>query len=276
LNGVGYFSMHLLLYMNINLTCKRMKVTRNLIVILIISLITTTGCKKEEISTNSNTSSNPSAPGSSSTNKIMPLGASRCAGATPLYESYRYDLWKLLSDGGFTFDFVGTETDAANYPLHNGLTFDPNHEGRGGITSGGILSEIDDWLQDLGTPPDYVLFSSPGGNDGIGNYTQTVSNINGIVDAIQSANPNVTIYLELPAPPLTSEQTPEFLAYYNQALQDIVVIAQQQTTTTSTVATIDMRTGFIDNYLADDVHYNTAEANFIANRYFDVLSTVLQ
>lgn len=213
---------------------------------------------------------------SNALNKIMPLGASRVEGARPEYESYRYDLWQLLIDGGYDFDFLGTETDNASYPDYNGQSFDRDHEGRGGITSGGILEEIDIWLSDLGAVPDIVLFSSPGGNDGIDNYTQSLSNINAIIDRIQNVNPNVTIILELPAPTLTSEQTEEFLGYYNQALQDIPIIAQQQTTPTSNVLIVDMSTDFIDDYLADDVHYNLAGANFVANRYYDALIPILQ
>ncbi len=231
------------------------------------------------VACNSDDDSNPeivNVDTSNAINKIMPLGASRVEGARPEYESYRYDLWKLLIDGGYDFDFIGTETDEASYPEYNGLSFDRNHEGRGGITSGGILEEIDIWLSDLSTVPDIVLFSSPGGNDGIDNYTQSLSNISAIIDILQAANPNVTIFLELPAPALTSEQTPEFLAYYNQALQDIPIVAQEQTTSTSNVLIVDMSTDFIDDYLADDVHYNLAGANFVANRYYDALQSVLQ
>ena len=229
------------------------------------------------IACSKNDDSNPTAISpSTSLNKIMPLGASRVAGARPEYESYRYDLWKLLVDSGVEFDFVGTETDNAAYPDYNGFSFDRNHEGRGGITSNGILEEISVWLNDLGSTPDIVLFSSPGGNDGIDNYQQTLSNINAIIDILQQANPNMTIYLELPAPPLTSEQTQEFLDYYNQALQDISNIASQQTTSTSNVLTVDMMTGFNDSFLADDVHYNTSGANFIANRYYEELATILK
>lgn len=212
----------------------------------------------------------------SSLNKIMPLGASRVAGARPEYESYRYDLWKLLVDSGYEFDFIGTETDDASYPDYKGQMFDVDHEGRGGITSGGILEEIELWLNDLGAKPDIVLFSSPGGNDGIDDYEQTLSNINAIIDVLQANNPNVIIFLELPAPPLSTEQTPEFVAFYNQALQDIPLIAQQQTTSISKVLTVDMSTGFKDSFLADDVHYNLAGGSFIASRYFAVIKDVLQ
>ena len=172
------------------------------------------------------------------------------------------------------FDFVGTETDNAIYPDFNGQSFDRDHEGRGGISSGGILAEIDLWLNDLGTAPDIVLFSSPGGNDGIDQLQQSVSNINAIIDILQAANPNVIVYLELPAPPLVSEQTTEFVAYYNNALQLLATVAEEQTSTTSQVLTIDMSTGFNDSFLADDVHYNEAGAQFIANRYFETLQNI--
>ncbi len=207
--------------------------------------------------------------------KIMPLGASRVAGARPLYESYRYELWKLLLDGNYDFDFIGTETDPADYPMYNGQSFDRDHEGRGGITSGEILAELDIWLNDLADTPDIVLFSSPGGNDGFTDLNQTVANVNAIIDIFQARNPNVTIFLELPAPAMTSEQTPEFLAFYNQALNTLPQVATNKTTATSSVLTVDMSTNFIDAYLADDVHYSEAGASFIANRYLEVLAPLL-
>ncbi|MEL6811928.1 MAG: hypothetical protein AAFP76_11380 [Bacteroidota bacterium] len=238
--------------------------------LLIICSALTISCSNDD---SGNT--NPNVP-SNSLNKIMPLGASRVDGDPPAYESYRYELWKLLVDAGYDFDFVGTQKDDFNYPDYQGQTFDPDHEGRGGISSGGILEELDIWLADLGTMPDIVLFSSPGGNDGIDNYPQTLSNVNAIIDIFQAKNPNITIFLELPAPPLSSEQTEKFLAYYNQALMDIPIVAQQQTTLTSQVLTVDMMTGFNDSFLADDVHYNAAGAAFIANRYLEVLVDILQ
>ncbi len=212
---------------------------------------------------------------STSINKIMPLGASRVAGARPEYESYRYDLWKLLVDGAYDFDFIGTAKDGASYPDFKGLSFDIDHEGRGGINSTEILTGLNGWINEAGIP-DIVLFSSPGGNDGIDNYTQTLANINAIIDAIQTANQNVTILIELPAPPLTSEQTQEFLTFYNQALQDIARIATQQTTATSKVMAVDMQDGFNDSFLADDVHYNAAGAAFIADKYFTILKDILK
>lgn len=214
---------------------------------------------------------------STSINKIMPLGASRVAGARPEYESYRYELWKLLVDSGLEFDFIGTENDDADYSQYAGLSFDRDHEGRGGITSGGIRAEIDLWLNEAGAP-DVVLFSSPGGNDDLSEvtYDEVIANINAIVDAIQSVNPKATIIIERTAPPRSDGLTPEFLTNYNRILEDVVTIASEQTTSTSRVLTVDMATGFNDSFLADDVHYSEAGAAFIANRYYEVLENLLQ
>jgi lysophospholipase L1-like esterase len=37
-----------------------------------------------------------------------------------------------------------------------------------------------------------------------------------------------------------------------------------------------MFTGFTDDFLADDVHYNQAGAEFIANRYYDKLIQLME
>jgi hypothetical protein len=36
-----------------------------------------------------------------------------------------------------------------------------------------------------------------------------------------------------------------------------------------------MATGFTDNMLADPIHYNQDGATFVANRYYDLLETIL-
>ena len=64
------------------------------------------------------------------------------------------------------FDYIGTQTDESTYPQFNNMIFDCDHEGRGGWTSGDILEELYYWLSQTG-PPDFVLFSSPAGNDAL-------------------------------------------------------------------------------------------------------------
>jgi lysophospholipase L1-like esterase len=207
----------------------------------------------------------------------MCLGASRVAGDKPNHESFRYELWKDLIENNWTFDFIGTQTDAASYSMFNNRNFDIDHEGRSGYTSSQILNNITNWIAVTGVP-DIVLFSSPGGNDGLQNlpYQQTISNIKAIVALLQQANPTITIVIEQLAPARSDIMSVELTNYFNQLLEDVLTIASENTTTSSQVIAVDMFTNFTDNLLADDVHYNTAGANFIADRYYTLLKTILE
>ena len=211
-----------------------------------------------------------------SINKILPLGASRVEGARPEYESYRYELWKQLKENGWQFDFIGTQKDDASYPLFESNNFDKDHEGRGGWTSGDILEDINDWLNTTG-PVDIALISSPGGNDALEGlpYSQAVKNINSIIDILQEDNPNITIIIEQMAQGRSDIMTTELTDFFNKMQSEVLTIAENQTTTSSNIIAIDMYTGFNDELLADDVHYNNAGAKFIANRYYNTLIKVL-
>lgn len=244
--------------------------TKRLLILVLSIVFIFTSCEEETVSPENNTPS-------TSINKIMPLGASRVEGARPVFESYRYELWKLLIDGGYTFDYIGTVDDESSYPSYAGQSFDLDHEGRGGWTSGQILNGIEGWLSQAGAP-DIVLFSSPGGNDALTgqSYDQAVSNVNAIIDIIQTANPNVIIIIEQLAPARSELMTGQLKAFFDQMNQDVVTIAADQSTETSKVVVVDMSTGFTDALLEDDVHYNEAGARFIANRYYDVLKNRLQ
>lgn len=250
-----------------------MKKIANYITIFLLSIfIISCGGSNESISDSpENTPNN-----TSSKNKILCLGASRVEGARPEYESFRYELWKDLIDGGFTFDFVGTQEDNASYPNYQGKSFDKDHEGRGGWKSGQIVNGISNWLNQTGAP-DIVLFSAPAGNDALAgdDYTTALNNVKAIVDAIQKKNPNVTILIEELAPAKTFLMTPNLTAFFTQMHQDVKTIATTKSTATSKVIAVDMHTGFTDSLLADEVHYNTAGAAFIAERYYDVLEDLL-
>lgn len=207
---------------------------------------------------------------------IMPLGASRVQGFPGLFESYRYELWKDLVDGGFEFDFVGTNQDLWEYESYKNFCFDNEHEGRGGWTAEQINGNIENWLNAVGNV-DIVLFSSPGGNDALNgaDFNAIVANINAIIDKIQAHNPNITIIIEQLAPGKSSFMTAEYKLLFAQMKTVIAQIASSQTTTTSRVIVVDMATGFTDDMLADDIHYNKVGAAFIAERYYNKLAPLL-
>jgi lysophospholipase L1-like esterase len=216
-------------------------------------------------------------PISTSINKILPLGASRVEGNRPDFESFRYELWKDLKENGWTFDFIGTQSDMADYPSLNSLDFDIDHEGIGGWTSAQILQALPNNLQETGAP-DFVLFSSPGGNDALLGlpFNEAIENINSIIDVLQNSNPNITIIIELMAPGHSSMMTSELTNYFEQLQQGVLTICGEQTSSNSSVVALDMYTGFSDAYLADDVHYNTSGADFIADKYYTLLATLLE
>jgi hypothetical protein len=64
--------------------------------------------------------------------------------------------------------------------------------------------------------------------------------------------------------------------YFEQLQQGVLTICGEQTSSNSSVVALDMYTGFSDAYLADDVHYNTSGADFIADRYYTILATLLE
>ena len=68
----------------------------------------------------------------------------------------------------------------------------------------------------------------------------------------------------------------EFTNAFNQLRQDVETISLEQTNSQSQVIAIDMFTGFNDNFLADEVHYNQAGAEFIASRYYNILENILE
>lgn len=231
-------------------------------------LLSFNSCDKEE--------SIPDLQGNS-INKIMSLGASISAGYRPNYESFRYELWKDLIENNWTFDYIGTQSDEATYPMYNNHDFDVDHEGRGGWTSGQILNGIANWLSETGAP-DIVLFSSPGGNDALQGlpYNQILSNIKGIITALQNANPEVTILIEQLAPGRSDLMNAELTNSFEQIKKDILKIASKKTTPTSRVIAVDMYSGFTDNLLADALHYNEEGAKFIASRYYAILENILE
>lgn len=228
-------------------------------------------CRREDTSTcNGNNTTEK--------NTILLLGASRVEGAAPTYVSYRKWLWNKLIDGGWTFDFVGNRRDSFTYNLYQDVcAFDVHHEGHSGFTSGQLLQGLPHWLDRIAVP-DIVLFSSPGGNDALDflPYDDALANVNAIIDTLQARNPNITIVIEKMAPPNTWLLVPPLSTYYNAIHEDVEIIAQTKSTPTSKIVVVDMATGFTNDMLADPIHYNSLGAEHVAQRYYDVLETLLE
>lgn len=204
--------------------------------------------------------------------KILPVGDSRAQGARPAFESYRYPLWKQLVASGQSFDFVGPLEDAQRYASFQGQRFDRDHAGVGGFTTGDILDNIDDALEEIASP-DVVLLGI-GGNDLLGDVPQSqiFANLTEIVATLRQSNPEVTIIMEQIAPGLSNFMTGQRQVAFDQFNARVLVFAGQQSTIASPIIVVDMAQGWSDAWMADDVHYNQAGADEVARRYFQALS----
>lgn len=204
--------------------------------------------------------------------KILPLGDSRVEGGRPEYESYRYELWKKLENSGFAFDYIGTRTDEGSYEAFNGKSFDKDHEGTGGAMTTDNLEILKNTVT-AENAPDIVLLGI-GGNDlteGNRSVDATISSLNEIIDYLQSQNANVVIFLEQIAPGIASFMTNEYTTKVNEYNLKIAEVGTNQTDGNSSVIVVDMNTGWSDNYMADEVHYNQQGAEVVAERYFNAI-----
>jgi len=78
------------------------------------------------------------------------------------------------------------------------------------------------------------------------------------------------------APGRSDIMTTELTDFFEQMQQEVLNMTTGQTTSNSQVLSVDLFTGFNNDLLADDVHYNESGADFIANRYYNVLVNILE
>lgn len=86
----------------------------------------------------------------------------------------------------------------------------------------------------------------------------------------------MTILIEVLAPDKTEDMTAELTTFLDQLKTDFPNIANSQTSATSNVISIDISEGFNELFYAYDFHYNAQGADFVATKYYDVLSNILQ
>ncbi|MCI4671161.1 MAG: GDSL-type esterase/lipase family protein [Bacteroidia bacterium] len=203
--------------------------------------------------------------------QVLPLGDSRVEGHPTLYNSYRYELWKLLISDNWDVDFIGSRTDEREEASVNGICFDTDHEGTGGEVSAGILNTLQ--ILTLQQEPDIVLLGI-GGNDlaDANEKVETIiSNLKKIVKNLQARNDSVTIFVEQIAPGTMDFMTPQLTQDFNEYQAALIPFATEASTPSSKVILLDMNRAWSDNNMADEVHYNEVGAKIVAERYFDAI-----
>lgn len=104
--------------------------------------------------------------------RVLPLGNSITHG-TDTHFSYRYNLWKKLTNEKVNIDFIGTMTTnyGGNPPFPDPL-FDKHHEGHRGWRADQLFAGLANWLPKY--TPDIVLLHA-GKNDVFMGQTNSVT-----------------------------------------------------------------------------------------------------
>ncbi|MEL7533972.1 MAG: SGNH/GDSL hydrolase family protein [Bacteroidota bacterium] len=230
--------------------------------LLAIFVITTLSCREENCTPQTT---------ADTAIRILPLGDSRVEGATPDFDSYRYELWKLLTQNAWETDFVGSREDDYPYAEVDGKCFDKEHEGSGGAMTGDIIKTLQSLK--LEKEADVALLGI-GGNDLVDGGLEVASvidNMKQIISALQARNDSVIIFVEQIAPGRSDFMTADLQSTFEQFNQQILDLVDPQTSSPSKVIVINMAQDWQDAYMADEVHYSQAGAQVVAKRYFEAI-----
>ena len=209
--------------------------------------------------------------------KILPLGDSITDGAgyNPPHSSYRDELYDLLTDAGYDFEFVGTRS--SNYNTNNkNITL--KHEGVPSIRADQIIDGTTLYgeahaplITKLTNYDIDIVLLLAGTNDIIqshANDATTLADIQNIIDVLQDKNENVTVLVAKVIPVWSN---PDESINLNDLLTNNW--ATDQSTPLSSVVIIDQHTGISSSDLHTDlVHPNQSGEDKMAQKWFETLS----
>ncbi|MEN6309476.1 MAG: GDSL-type esterase/lipase family protein [Anaerohalosphaeraceae bacterium] len=201
--------------------------------------------------------------------------------------SWRYGLWKKFVDNGDTYQFVGSRTSNAHgstsYPTYLGQTFPNRHEAIWGTWSQERYNTLHPYWGDLNrNGTNYAAdaaFIFVGGNDSL-TVTQVSGYLEGMVDDLQAANPNVTVYMLSIIPRYTSDTDGDGFrdlpdsrntTQFTDINTNLQAFAATKTTSTSDVIYVDLFSLVQPNWLYDGIHPNSYGETQIASAVYAVM-----
>jgi acyl-CoA thioesterase I len=132
--------------------------------------------------------------------RILCLGDSITQGGKRDREeyTYRYPLFKMLTDAGVAFDFIGSTQKGlhadATWPDYNGKPFDPDHEGHYGWKTAKIRDHLSEWMKTYPAPADIVLIHLGTNDQKSDNFERDITQpLTDIIKMLRDANPRVVV-----------------------------------------------------------------------------------
>jgi lysophospholipase L1-like esterase len=192
--------------------------------------------------------------------RIMPLGDSITDGYTPYPGGYRVRLWQLLAAGGYTIDFVGSQT---NGPAELG---DHDHEGHPGWRIDQLDANIATWL---GQSDPRTILLLIGTNDLNQNHdiANAPARLSGLIDHIQALKPQSFLFVAT-IPPQSNATLEARVEAYNAAIPSVVAQKGPH------VRLVKMYNALTTADLADGIHPTKAGYDKMAAVWYDALRTV--
>ncbi len=199
--------------------------------------------------------------------RIMPLGDSITRGEGPSqpWSGYRDDLFTMLNNEGWDFDFVGSQS--------HGSGFDTDHEGHGGWRTDEIEAQINTWLNQY---EPHVVLLHIGTND----VSQEKSN-SAIADNIEDILTKIYNYSSQSVVLLCKLIPRSGLYQENEDLNVLIEqVYQQKKNAGYNIYLVDQNAAFKENsnweqdYLVDNVHPSHPGYTVMADEFLSVLKAV--
>lgn len=214
------------------------------------------------------------------TKRIVAIGNS-ITQASAITQSFRYPLWKKLVEGGYNFDFVGSQSsnEGGNptWPNYLGKQFDQDHEGHWGWRADQIAQQLPQWLSLYDAD---IALIHIGSNDLIQgqSVSSSLNDIRQIIAELRQNNPGITVLLAnlIPADtrhPLIDGTIIQSYHSLNNGIQNLAIELNQPG---SAVVLVDQAGAFDPvTQTVDGIHPNTSGEETMAQRWFDAITPYL-
>ena len=193
------------------------------------------------------------------------------------HNSYRSDLWYLLTDTGYNIDFVGSQNTTNDGNAFPDSSFDPDHEGHWGWRTDEINNgrngegSLPDWL--TGYTPDIALIHL-GSADlfQLQSAESTIDDLRETINILRADNPDIVIFLAQLIPTTDSDRNQSIDAF-NAQLPALVAEVNQSA---SPVILVDQNSGFeASQDTFDGIHPNASGEAKMAQKWFEAIDSYL-